>query len=409
MPEISVIIPAHIRSPQQLQWLNEAIDSVNHQSFQDTEIVVVDDASPVGFVSDFRLSEKSGPGVARNAGVEKSRGQWLVFLDADDRLSPFALADMYAQRCECGVVYGDVEFIGDQTGYMQLPEFTTDQLKRLNGPLPITALHHRSAFESVGGFAIDLNGLEDIEYWIRLAKIGICGKHINAAMLEYRKHNASRTESILVPSTEGRRIVSPALVDKIRQRHADIYAANSPFTLQNCKAWESPIKANKKSSKDKPMRVEIKYIGLRQGGFMMRGQQSHEEYYIDGKGAYLMVDERDVNDLLNHMRGGLPEFERVIRVPPRGAALPSQATSGQPVVSQKTLTSEQLTSLFSANPLALFPPIIGFGESEALKAIKACDDLVDLRIWLAEERSSAQTRITIENELRSRFEELSRV
>jgi glycosyltransferase involved in cell wall biosynthesis len=96
---ISVIIPTYNRK----DILPRAINSVLNQTFQDFEIIVIDDGSSDGtaalFEKDFknnrirfdRLSSNQGVHIARNRGIELARGDLLVFLDSDDELFPNAL------------------------------------------------------------------------------------------------------------------------------------------------------------------------------------------------------------------------------------------------------------------------------------------------------------------------------
>ena len=94
---VSVIIPVHNR-PGVLQ---EAVRSALEQTYRPLEIVIVDDGSSdsTGLVADDLASahpgviqvihqENGGPGVARQRGLEQSRGEYIQFLDSDDLLLP---------------------------------------------------------------------------------------------------------------------------------------------------------------------------------------------------------------------------------------------------------------------------------------------------------------------------------
>ncbi|MFF1644772.1 CDP-glycerol glycerophosphotransferase family protein [Streptomyces sp. NPDC058240] len=100
MPRFSVIVPAY----RVQAYLHESLDSVLTQSFEDFEIIAVDDCSPdaCGTVIDefaardrrvraLHLPENVGLGRARNAGIAQATGDYLVFLDGDDTLTPGAL------------------------------------------------------------------------------------------------------------------------------------------------------------------------------------------------------------------------------------------------------------------------------------------------------------------------------
>lgn len=94
---VSVIIPCHNAAP----FVGEAIESVLAQEWLHTDVIVVDDASTDDSweviqrygpcIQSLRLARNGGAAHARNRGVGISRGRWLLFLDADDRISPNAL------------------------------------------------------------------------------------------------------------------------------------------------------------------------------------------------------------------------------------------------------------------------------------------------------------------------------
>ncbi|MFI9806127.1 CDP-glycerol glycerophosphotransferase family protein [Streptomyces sp. NPDC052301] len=100
MPRFSVIVPAY----KVQAYLSECLDSVLSQSYPDLELIAVDDCSPdaCGAIIDeyaardtrvraVHLAENQGLGRARNAGMAEATGDYLVFLDSDDTLTPDAL------------------------------------------------------------------------------------------------------------------------------------------------------------------------------------------------------------------------------------------------------------------------------------------------------------------------------
>ena len=104
MAEISVIIPVY----QVEQYLKECLDSVVHQTFQDWEMICVNDGSPdnsseileeyaskdrrIKFISQDNL----GLSGARNTGLDNATGRYIVFLDSDDKLPLYALKVLYS-------------------------------------------------------------------------------------------------------------------------------------------------------------------------------------------------------------------------------------------------------------------------------------------------------------------------
>ncbi|MFD4788441.1 CDP-glycerol glycerophosphotransferase family protein [Streptomyces sp. NPDC058459] len=111
MPRFSVIVPCF----KVQGFLRECLDSVLDQSFGDLEVIAVDDRSPDGCgaildeyaardprVKVLHLPENVGLGRARNAGMPHATGDYLLFLDSDDTLTPGALAAVAGRLAETG-------------------------------------------------------------------------------------------------------------------------------------------------------------------------------------------------------------------------------------------------------------------------------------------------------------------
>ena len=102
MPLFSVIIPTFDREKE----VTRAIDSVLSQAFTDFEIIVVDDGSTDNTEASIQFyfskprfhyvkQENKGVASARNLGASKATGEFLVFLDSDDQLSPNSLPEYH--------------------------------------------------------------------------------------------------------------------------------------------------------------------------------------------------------------------------------------------------------------------------------------------------------------------------
>ncbi|ASR00210.1 bifunctional glycosyltransferase family 2 protein/CDP-glycerol:glycerophosphate glycerophosphotransferase [Streptomyces sp. 11-1-2] len=128
MPRFSVIVPAYEVQP----YLNDCLRSVLEQDFTDLELIAVDDHSPdaCGAIIDeaaacdprvrpVHLPENAGLGRARNAGIRRATGDYLLFLDGDDTLAPGslrAIADRLARTGEPQVLvfdYARVDWTGE--------------------------------------------------------------------------------------------------------------------------------------------------------------------------------------------------------------------------------------------------------------------------------------------------------
>ncbi|HJR08411.1 MAG TPA: glycosyltransferase [Pyrinomonadaceae bacterium] len=204
---VSVIIPCY----GQAHFLDDAIRSVHAQSYRQFEIIVVDDGSPDntaevaaryddGLVRLIR-QRNLGLATARNNGLRASAGDFIVFLDADDRLLPRALEtgvnSLYAAP-ECAFVYGLCEFI-DQEGspiptppHVAVKENYHRAFLRDNPILsPGAAMFRRSIFSRVAGFDPSLSrGCEDLDLYLRIAKEWPVHCH-GKTTLQYRKHRGS--------------------------------------------------------------------------------------------------------------------------------------------------------------------------------------------------------------------------
>ena len=94
---ISIVIPLYNKE----QYIGACLNSVLSQTYKDFELIVVNDGSSdnsvdiVNMIRDERVQllskNNGGPASARNLGVKEAKGEWVVFLDADDIFLPFAL------------------------------------------------------------------------------------------------------------------------------------------------------------------------------------------------------------------------------------------------------------------------------------------------------------------------------
>ena len=138
MPFISIIIPLYNKK----SIVSRSIQSVLGQSYQDLELIVVDDGSTDGSVAvmeqikDKRIrlirQENGGPSKARNIGTKNAKGDWIIFLDADDEMTEGALAhfsDLVTSHIDAN--FFCCEFIVNRNGQEEKP-YTYNQTKVSN-------------------------------------------------------------------------------------------------------------------------------------------------------------------------------------------------------------------------------------------------------------------------------------
>jgi glycosyltransferase involved in cell wall biosynthesis len=176
-PTVSAIIPAYNAA----RTVSRAVESCLNQTHPPIEVLVVDDGSTdetaevvAGFGAPVRLERKpnGGPASARNYAAHLARGDWLGFLDADDRWLPKKLEKQLTLATS-----DDVAVIQTLTGgsTQQIPpEVSFSQLWETNRVCTSSALIRRSTFERLGGFNEDpeLISSEDYHLWLRVVAAG---------------------------------------------------------------------------------------------------------------------------------------------------------------------------------------------------------------------------------------------
>jgi glycosyltransferase involved in cell wall biosynthesis len=209
-PLISIVIPCHLGSADQARLLDETLGTVAAQSCPDYEVILVDDGSPIPVapVADAHPRTRTvrqanaGPAVARNAGIALGRGQYFVFLDADDHLLPAALAagiGALEANPDAGFAVGPREEMTFQgrpvPWHVPPPPPQTDiylPLLRFDWYIipPSSAMFRREVLDAVGGFR-DPWGADDLDFYLRVAHRypGCCFQA--PAVTRYRRYSTS--------------------------------------------------------------------------------------------------------------------------------------------------------------------------------------------------------------------------
>jgi len=205
---VSVIIPCY----KQAEFLKETIDSVLMQTYPHFEILVIDDGSPDNIepiVSQypqvkFLQQPNQGTALARNNGIRKSNGSYLIFLDSDDRLLPNALetgVEFLTRNPTVAFVTGQVKLIDTNGAFLEIPSQPTiekDHYKTLLRSnyiwTPGAVMYRRSIFDTHSGFDRFAGGSADYELNIRIARTLPVRCH-GQVILEYRQHGANMSRN----------------------------------------------------------------------------------------------------------------------------------------------------------------------------------------------------------------------
>ena len=207
--KFSVIIPTFNR----IDFLERAIESVNRQTYQDFEIVVVndnpaDESKINNLVAKFdkttivHHSHSKGGNAARNSGILNSNGDLIAFLDDDDLWLPEKLAlhlKAHQENPVVGLVYSDSLNIFDNPLYkneissVPLPSNVLEAMGRAElGPQSSCVTIRRKCVEKCGLFDETLVNLQDWDYWFRIAHF-FEFSHINQVLVHYKEHLGVRT------------------------------------------------------------------------------------------------------------------------------------------------------------------------------------------------------------------------
>jgi glycosyltransferase involved in cell wall biosynthesis len=201
---VTVVIPCY----NQARFLGEAIESALSQTYKNFKVVVVDDGSDdhtsevaarYGRVRLVR-QENNGLAAARNRGMAEGEGEYVVFLDADDRLLPDAL-EVGARELEahpdCAFVSGHCTLIAHEGSRLPTPsQLCVEEdhyLKLLQICYiwaPASVIYRRTVFDSVGGFDSSVSAAADYDLYLRIARRYPVRCH-EQAVVEYRQHEAS--------------------------------------------------------------------------------------------------------------------------------------------------------------------------------------------------------------------------
>lgn len=228
LPLVSVVIPYYNDG----KYIHETLESIQHQTYKNVEIILVDDGSTekesirvfddlkkIGFQT-YR-QKNAGPSAARNLGISHSRGKYILPVDADDKIRPIYIekAVHYMEsHTQCGIVYCKAEFFGARSGLWNLPKYSIEQML-LNNCIFVSALFKRTDWETVHGYDSNMKyGLEDYEFWLSIIELGQGVYCIPEVLFLYRIKSVSRNTRF-----EKRGEVYAETYEYILRKHMKLY------------------------------------------------------------------------------------------------------------------------------------------------------------------------------------------
>jgi glycosyltransferase involved in cell wall biosynthesis len=248
-PKVSVIIPCYNHA----QFLPEAVESVVKQTFRDWECIIVNDGSPDNTSGIAReliakyhdkkiiLLEKKNGGLAdaRNFGIEHSTGDYILPLDADDKMYPEMLRKTVAildAHPETAIACTHLMRLNDETGESSLityRDYAPEEIL-LYDCYAYCSLYRREVWQAVGGYNTNMVwGYEDWDFWVGTFEKGFFAKRVPEPLCVYRSKETSMvTEASKHDAELKARIVlnHPCLFTDLQLKWAKGVMNNEPWT-----------------------------------------------------------------------------------------------------------------------------------------------------------------------------------
>lgn len=227
LPFISIIVPCY----NQAIFLDECLTSVLEQTYEDWECIIIDDGSPDStkkvahkwLEKDNRFKylykENGGLSSARNAGISISKGDFILPLDADDKIARNYISvaiSCFLDDNSLKVVYCRAEKFGSESGEWKLKPFSLKAIA-IENMIFCSAVFKKSDWEKVGGYDEKMiYGWEDWEFWIAILKNGGNVKCLDEVGFYYRIKSNSMLKSI---NSDNQKY----LYNYVNVKHADFY------------------------------------------------------------------------------------------------------------------------------------------------------------------------------------------
>lgn len=226
-PLVSIIVPCY----NQAQYLDEALQSVLDQTYTNWQCLIVNDGSHDNteevaqrwVAKDERFKylyqENGGLSSARNFGITYANGEYILPLDADDKIAENYLeqaVQSFIEDSTLKVVYCKAEKFEEEVGQWDLPQFSLFNLSR-NNLIFASGMYRKTDWKAVNGYDSKMiYGWEDWEFWISLLKNGGNVKQLTQVGFYYRIKSFSMLKQINQEKVN-------YLLDYLSVKHADFF------------------------------------------------------------------------------------------------------------------------------------------------------------------------------------------
>jgi glycosyltransferase involved in cell wall biosynthesis len=218
-PLVSVIVPSYNYG----KYIGDLLDSLQAQTFQDFEIIVVDCSdcpetlAIVGKIQHpkIRVFFRNGRhqlGDNRNFGIRRARGKYVCTIDPDDKVLPtyFEKALYILETENCQICAPSLRSFGDSTeSWVLQPVPQLPDLLNFN-QISVVALFDRAYWKRAGGYHDYGEGKqhvhEDWDFWVRLMALGARVRNMREELMLYRRHVSQMSKDKEIPSLDDQRI-----------------------------------------------------------------------------------------------------------------------------------------------------------------------------------------------------------
>lgn len=202
MEKVSIIMPCYNDG----QYIKQAVDSIKSQTYPNIELIIIDDGSDdentLSILEELKTeaimlkTNHLRPAGARNYGISKATGKYIMPVDSDDCIDPTYISkavEILENNPQIGIVYCEADLFGEKSGKWDLPKYSFDKML-LDNIVFVTALFYREDWEKIGGFNTSMYaGMEDYDFWLSILALGREIYQIPETLFHYRIKPVSRT------------------------------------------------------------------------------------------------------------------------------------------------------------------------------------------------------------------------
>ena len=211
---VSIITPSH----NSMQFIPETIDSVMNQTYQNWELIIIDDHSQDNSVETvekylekdnriklIKLIENSGPAVARNRGIQEAKGRYIAFLDSDDMWMPDKLSKQlsFMQNHHISLSFAGYYRIKEEDGAIidyvsALKSVDYKELLKQNVIGSLTAMYDTDILGKV--YMPEIRKRQDFALWLKILKKIPYARGLDEPLAYYRVRNESLSSNKIAAS-----------------------------------------------------------------------------------------------------------------------------------------------------------------------------------------------------------------